>query len=223
MGMKMKITEYGAPAHQILAISDHYIALAFRHAKAIAGTPGLAVLVDSRYVVRAGTVFPANDATAIGLVLNDYDVHDGDAQMAVVIHGFIRTSALPVMPVAAALTAMKMLSFNPLINLVVALSGATVAIAALEAINTVHTIVLTIANATFRDEAATLANWTIAGEAVNKVAVTSIVVSADKTQVTITTTNSAAAANGATTVFPKAIAISTGQVPAAAFTIATVA
>lgn len=98
MAMKMKEIEYGAPAKQILAIPDHYVALGFKHAKAAAGSEGLATLVDGRYVVKAGTFYPANDATAIGVVLNDYDVTDGDATMAVVMHGFIKKAALPVAP-----------------------------------------------------------------------------------------------------------------------------
>lgn len=98
MSMKMKETKYGAPAKQILAIPDHYVALGFKHAKATSGTPGLATLVDGRYIVKAGTIYPKNDATAIGVILNDYDVTDGDAMMAVVVHGFIKKAALPAAP-----------------------------------------------------------------------------------------------------------------------------
>lgn len=87
MAMPMKATVYGAPTKQILAIPDHYVAFGFKHAKGTSGTPGFSVLVDSRYIVKAGTVYPANDTTAIGVVLNDYDVTDGDQMMAVVIHG----------------------------------------------------------------------------------------------------------------------------------------
>lgn len=94
----MKQTEYGAPTKQILAIPDHYVALGFKHAKAGVGTEGLSTLVDGRYIVKAGTIYPKNDATAIGVVLNDYDVTDGDAMMAVVVHGFIKKAALPVAP-----------------------------------------------------------------------------------------------------------------------------
>jgi len=98
--MKVKELEYGAPANQILAIPDHYVAIAQKHDKATVGTPGLAVLVDGRYVVKAGTIWPANDGTAQGVVLNDYDVNDGDAMMAIVMHGFIKTAALPAAPSA---------------------------------------------------------------------------------------------------------------------------
>lgn len=223
MAMKMKTINYGAPAKQILATPDHYVSLGFKHAKATQAAPGLAVLEEGRYYVKAGTIYPANDSTAIGVVLNDYDVTDGDAMLAVVIHGFIKTAALPTLPTANALAAMKQLSFAPMISMGVVLAATPVAIAVSEAINTEHQIRVDLAGATFRDAAETLSNWTITGEAVNKVVVMSIEVSADKTYVTVTTKNSAAAVAGSTAIVPKAAAISTGQVPVAATTIATVA
>ena len=119
MGMKMKEVVYAAPAKQILAIPDHYVALGFKHLIAASGSEGLATLVDGRYVVKAGTIYPANDATAIGVVLNDYDVTDGDAMMAVVIHGFIKTAALPVEPsadVAASQLAESPFTYTPAVQ-----------------------------------------------------------------------------------------------------------
>lgn len=221
--MKMEQIVYGGPAKQILAIPDHYVALGFKHAKATAGTPGLAVLEDGKYIVKAGTVYPANDSTAIGLVLNDYDVTKSDAMMAVVIHGFIKTAALPALPSANAVTAMKQLTFNPLVDMGVEISCTVAEIAVGEAKDVEHTIVVGITGATFRPEASTLANWTFANEATTKVVVQSVVISADGRFATITTKNSAAAVAGSTTVVPKAAAISTGQVPASAIAIATVA
>lgn len=221
--MKMEQINYGGPAKQILAIPDHYVALGFKHAKATASTPGLAVLEDGKYVVKAGTVYPANDSTAIGLVLNDYDVTKSDAMMAVVIHGFIKTAALPALPSANAVTAMKQLTFNPLVDMGVEISCTKAEIAVGEAKDVEHTIVVGISGATFRPEASTLTNWTFANEATTKVAVQSIVISADGRFATITTKNSAAAVAGSTTVVPKAAATSTGQVPASAIAIATVA
>ena len=111
MGMKMKMTEYNAPAKQILAIPDHYVALAQKHVKAASGSAGLAVLEEGRYIVKAGTIYPANDATALGVVLNDYDVTDGDKMMAVVVHGFIKEAALPVAPTTEAKAALKQIHF----------------------------------------------------------------------------------------------------------------
>lgn len=106
----MKTVEYGSPK-QILAIPDHYVALGFIHEKAASGDVGLAVLEDGRYVVKAGTIYPANDATAVGVVLNDYDVTDGDEMMAVVVHGFVKQAALPAQPTAEAEAAMKQIKF----------------------------------------------------------------------------------------------------------------
>jgi len=219
--MKMKSTEYGAPAKQILAIPDHYVALGFKHSRAIQGSTGLATLVDGRYVVKAGTVYPANDATAIGLILNDYDVTDGDAMMAVVIHGFIKVAALPEVPSAAAIAAMKQITFNPLISIGLTLTG-TKATIAVGATTDPDPVVFKLANATFRDGAETLTNWTIAGESTTKVDVTEIKVAADGQTVTFTLDQTVAAVAGNVTVLPAASIISTGKT-VSAVTIATVA
>lgn len=111
MGMRMKEINYNAPAKQILATPEHYVAIGFNHPQATALATGNAVLENGRYIVKAGTIYPANDATAKGIVLNDYDVTDGDAQMAVVVHGFIKTAVLPVEPDALAVGALKQINF----------------------------------------------------------------------------------------------------------------
>lgn len=221
MAMKVKEIEYGAPAKQILAIPDHYVALGFKHAKATSVATGLATLVGGRYVVKAGTIYPANDATAIGVVLNDYDVTDGDAMMAVVIHGFIKTAVLPAVPSANAIAAMKQITFNPLISIGLALTGQKAAIDVGET-DDPDPVVFKLANATFRDGAETLTNWTIAGEDTTKVKVTEIKVAADKQTVTFTLDQTAAAVAGNVTVIPSASIISTGKT-VSAVTIATVA
>ena len=222
MAMKVKEIEYGAPAKQILAIQDHYVALGFRHEKADANTPGLATLVDGRYVVKAGTIYPANNSTAIGVVLNDYDVTDGDAMMAVVIHGFIKTAALPAVPSADAIAAMKQITFNPLISIGLTLTGTKATIDVGET-DDPDPVVFKLANATFRDGAETLTNWTITGEDTTEVKVTKIEVAADGQTVTFTLDQTAAAVAGNVTVLPDAEIISTGKTLAAAVTIATVA
>ena len=222
MAMKVKEIVYGAPAKQILAIPDHYVALGFKHAKADAGTPGLATLVDGKYVVKAGTIYPANNATAIGVVLNDYDVTDGDAMMAIVIHGFIKVAALPAIPSANAISALKQITFNPLISIGLALTG-TKATIAVGASADPDPVVFKLANATFRDGVETLANWTIAGESAAKVSVTKIEVAADGQTVTFTLDQTVAAVAGSVTVLPDADIISTGKTLAAAVAIATIA
>ncbi|MBO5704537.1 MAG: hypothetical protein J6R99_00795 [Alphaproteobacteria bacterium] len=105
--MKVKETSYGAPAKQILAIPDHYVAIARKCDK----QSELATVEDGRYIVKAGTIYPSNDAKATGVVLNDYDVTDGEVAMAVVMHGFIQKSKLPVAPAEAAVTALKQITF----------------------------------------------------------------------------------------------------------------
>ena len=110
-----------------------------------------------------------------------------------------------------------------IVNLATTLSGTALAIAVGEALNTVHTITRGINGTEFTSAASVLANWTIAGEAGSKVVVQSIVVSADKKSVVVTTKNSAAAVAGSVTMTPKAAAVANGEIPAAPFTIATVA
>jgi len=96
MTMKMKTVEY-ASAKQILAIPDHYVAIARKLAK---DSTLATTTTEGRKIVKAGTLFPANDETAIGVILNDYDVTDGDQMAAIVIHGFIQKSKLPTEPAA---------------------------------------------------------------------------------------------------------------------------
>lgn len=227
MAMKMKAIEYGAPAPQILAIPDHYVALGFKHAKAASGSEGLATLVDGRYVVKAGTIYPANDATAVGVILNDYDVTDGDAMMAVVVHGFIKVAALPAVPVANAVGAMKQITFLPLAGAyTIGLESVTALTYAVGATTAgTKTIDVTLLNGmTFRDAATTESNWTIAGESTTKVSVDSIALSADKKTATFTLkVTSTALVAGNVTVLALASAIACGQPMPSAVTIATVA
>lgn len=109
MGMKVKKVEY-ASSKQILAIPDHYVALGFKHELATAEEPGLAVLQEGRYVVKAGTIFKQGEKV-IGIVLNDYDVTESDAMLAVVIHGFIKEEALPVKPSPEQKAALPLIKF----------------------------------------------------------------------------------------------------------------
>lgn len=105
--MKVVETVYGAPAKQILATPDHYVAIARKCDK----QSGLATVEDGRYIVKAGTIYPSNDASATGVVLNDYDVTDGEVAMAVVVHGFVQKSKLPAEPAEAAVAALKQITF----------------------------------------------------------------------------------------------------------------
>lgn len=95
---------------QILVFPDHYVCVA----KTFLQNDAAAVESDGRKIIKAGTIYPANDNTAIGVVFNDVDVTNGDMNGALLIHGFVKTSALPATPAAAAKTALKQVSFLPI-------------------------------------------------------------------------------------------------------------
>lgn len=76
----------------ILVYPDHYVAKGITLTKDHA----LATVVGNKKIVKAGTVYPANDATAQGIIMNDVDVTNGDANAALILHGFIKAAALPV-------------------------------------------------------------------------------------------------------------------------------
>lgn len=56
--------------------------------------------------VRMGTVYPANDGTAVGIVYEDVDVSSGDMPGSVVLSGKVYEDRLPVALAAAAKTAL---------------------------------------------------------------------------------------------------------------------
>ena len=100
--------EYGNKT-EILMHPDHYVAFAHTFLQ----DDAKAVVVDGRKIVKAGTIYPANDATAKGVVFYDVDVTDGDATGALIVHGFIKESALPAAPEATAKAALKLVHFYP--------------------------------------------------------------------------------------------------------------
>lgn len=91
----------------ILAFPDHYVAKAVT----VKSDDANAVARGNAKVVPAGTIWPANDATAQGVLLNDAFVTNGDVSAAIVVHGFIKTKALPAQPDAAAKTALPLVAF----------------------------------------------------------------------------------------------------------------
>ena len=66
-----------------------------------------------RTIVKCGTVYPSNDADAIGIVYPNgpdcyvYDVTDGDVEGAVMIAGRVLTNRLPEAPDLAAVAALE--------------------------------------------------------------------------------------------------------------------
>lgn len=106
MTMKYKTIAYDSAKH-ILAMPDHYVSIARKATKA----DGMVVKEGDRFIIKAGTIYPSNDDKAIGVVLQDYDVTESDASMAIVLHGFIRADRLPTPPSNAALKNLRMIYF----------------------------------------------------------------------------------------------------------------
>lgn len=109
MTMKYKTIAYDSAKH-ILAMPDHYVPIARKAAKATKAA-GMVSKEGDRFIIKAGTIYPSNDNNAIGVVLQDYDVTESDASMAIVLHGFIRADRLPDLPTAAALKNLRMICF----------------------------------------------------------------------------------------------------------------
>jgi hypothetical protein len=67
-----------------------------------------AVVTDNRgrKVIPAGTIFPANDATAKGVTIDEVDVTDNAAPVGVIVEGYLLQQRLPVAPSDSAKTAM---------------------------------------------------------------------------------------------------------------------
>lgn len=107
MGVKVIERKYGAPTHNILAMPDHYVAIA----RKFTPTDSAAVTVGSRKIIKAGTIYPTNDASAIGVILQDIDVTDGDKTDALVIHGFILTEKIPTAATDEAKAALPLIKF----------------------------------------------------------------------------------------------------------------
>lgn len=109
MTMKYKTIAYDSAKH-ILAMPDHYVSIARKAVKATE-VGDMVVKEGDRFIIKAGTIYPSNDNKAIGVVLQDYDVTESDASMAIVLHGFIRADCLPAKPTDAALKNLRMIYF----------------------------------------------------------------------------------------------------------------
>lgn len=70
-------------------------------------TEGATVADNGGKYVKMGTVYPANDATAIGIVYEDVDVTTGDMPGSVVLKGVVYENRLPVTVASAAKTALE--------------------------------------------------------------------------------------------------------------------
>lgn len=82
-----------------------------RETKTISAT-GVAADADGGKHVAMGTIYPANGATAIGILYEDVDVTGGDMPGSVVTAGTVYLDRLPVAPAEAAKTALEGLGFK---------------------------------------------------------------------------------------------------------------
>lgn len=68
--------------------NDHYVGIPYDCSSIAANDEG---------IIPAGTLIPANDATAIGVLLSDV-VKAENPNGTVVVHGFVKKSKLPAAP-----------------------------------------------------------------------------------------------------------------------------
>lgn len=72
------------------------------------------VLEDGEYLLKAGTIWPSNDANALGIVLRDVVVAPGSggATFAMITHARINPDFLPAAPSQAAIGALHNITFS---------------------------------------------------------------------------------------------------------------
>lgn len=88
--------------------SAHFISFTKQAETAMVETAG----EDGRKVLPAGSIFPKNDATAIGITINPVDVTDGPQPVGVIVEGYVIEERLPVKPSDEAKTAMKEIKYR---------------------------------------------------------------------------------------------------------------
>ena len=86
----MKNKTYAVTRPDEILYNDHYVAIPYDCSEIAANEDG---------IVPAGTIIPANDASAIGVLLSDVK-KDENPNGTIVIHGFIKKSKLPAEPAA---------------------------------------------------------------------------------------------------------------------------
>ncbi len=94
-------TKHTVAEVNILA-NDHYVGIPYDCS---------AVAANDEGIIKAGTVIPANDGTAVGVLLHDVR-KDENPNSTIVIHGFIDAKKLPEAPTAEAMAALKLVYFS---------------------------------------------------------------------------------------------------------------
>ena len=108
MAMKMNVKKYDCSAEFI--VGNHYVNVNQMHPRASIEDSGQATVVGDRYVVTAGTLI-RKDAKPLGFCYRDVDVTEGDAMIAVTVHGVVNESALPAAVSEENKTALKGIVF----------------------------------------------------------------------------------------------------------------
>lgn len=206
----------------ILATPDHYVNIALSLNKDTHS--GLVVDIGGRKIIKAGTIYPANDNTAQGLIFTDIDVTDGTQEAALLIHGFVKLGSLPTMPSAQAKAGMPLIKFFPFLPMevtITTLDDAGIPVGATPANSYMATVQLV--GAIFRPEATDKANWDITGETATAVSITEITLDTENPSIAyIQLTPTTAAVAGTISAKPFGNGVSTGQNVTDAVVIATV-
>ncbi|SDX62546.1 MULTISPECIES: hypothetical protein [Salimicrobium] len=87
--------------------SSHYV----NFTKEISDS-GVTADENGKKIVPAGSVYPVNDGTAVGIVFHDVDVTQGPAAGAVMVEGYVLEARLPEAPVQLAKDAMTEIKFR---------------------------------------------------------------------------------------------------------------
>lgn len=66
---------------------------------------------DGRKIVKAGTIYPANDATAKGILYSDVDVTEGSQPGSLIVEAYILEDRLPNVPSEEAKESLKEIKF----------------------------------------------------------------------------------------------------------------
>lgn len=96
----MKFNSTKTAENKIIMANDHYVAITYDCSN---------INADDG-IIKAGTVLPANDSTAVGVLLDDVD-KNSNPNGTIVIHGFVKKDKMPAAPAEAAVTALNLIKF----------------------------------------------------------------------------------------------------------------
>lgn len=105
-------TTFSKGSSKILMFADTWHAKGVTVPQATASAPGQTTLVNGRRILKEGTIYPSNDASAQGVVLQDYDLTDNEQNIAIIIAGDIKSGALPEAPNVNAISALPRITFH---------------------------------------------------------------------------------------------------------------